>query len=141
MPQSFPSATVSRECYEKGIVDFRYPRALTIFNAQAQEPKQTVIENWRCYGLLDIIFEKTVLVKATRIQKNGLDIGFGEVSVAGITYRAQFRVAGFIRRWNFGDSLNYAFMIDPEGNGGYYDFSQLKPGEKTSASRTYYCEK
>ena len=114
---------------------------LGTFETHAQEPKQTVIENWRCYDRLDF-GKSNVLVKLARIrQQNGVSFVFGKVSVAGITHRTRFKIAGFERRWDFGENLNYAFVINPNGDGAYYDFSRLKPGETTTARQLYNCNK
>ena len=114
---------------KKGLLTFGILTALAIFDAQAQSPQEIIRENWRCYGRLDFA-EKTVLVKLTRMQKAGSDTGIGTVSVAGIAYLAQFRVAGFDRRWDFGegDIFKYSFVIHPDGNGAYYVFFESKTG-------------
>ena len=128
---------------KKGLLTFGILTALAIFDAQAQEPKETVGEKWRCYGLWDFNNEK-VLVTLTRLQKNGVDTGNGDISTAdGINYRAKFQIAGFERRWNFGNGerMKYAFIILQDGDGAYYDFSQLKPEEKTGPKILYSCVK
>lgn len=91
----------------------------------------------------------------------------GQVSVAGVTHKASFRIEGLDRRWYFGwdvleDRLedlgkgsdfedlakvmedvikaNYAFIIRPDGWGGYYDLSLLEYGEtRTKPSQIFKC--
>ena len=91
----------------------------------------------------------------------------GQVSVAGVTHKASFRIEGLDRRWYFGwdvleDRLedlgkgsdfedlakvmedvikaNYAFIIRPDGWGGYYDLSLLEYGEtRTKPSQVFKC--
>ena len=91
----------------------------------------------------------------------------GQVSVAGVTHKASFRIEGLDRRWYFGwdvleDRLedlgkgsdfedlakvmedvikaNYAFIIRPDGWGSYYDLSLLEYGEtRTKPSQVFKC--
>ena len=63
----------------------------------------------------------------------------GQISVAGVTHRALFRITGFERRWDFGEEMKYAFIINPDGSGAYYDFSLLEEGETTKPSQLYDC--
>ena len=57
----------------------------------------------------------------------------GEIKVAGVTHKSKFSVKGFERRWDFGItndlSYDYTFVIKPNGDALYYDFSQSKVGE------------
>ena len=69
--------------------------AVVTFGVQAQESEDTTTEIWRCFDWLD---NKTVLVRLTRVTKYNEDFGSGEVSVAGLTYMALFRVTGLDRR-------------------------------------------
>ena len=95
--------------------------------------------NWRCSGRKD-----TVQLTAQLVSDNQ---GVGQVSVGGLTHEAEFRIAGFDRRWDFGGDVgklwgaqhNYAFVIRPDGVGGYYDFSIVEPGEATGPKRVYDC--
>ena len=84
------------------------------------------VETWECKDRYDFSDSwKNILVVAT------IDSGrtTGSVTVAGDTQSAQYRVAGFQRRWDFGPmkkngGFTYSFIIDPNGEGSYYDFSQ-----------------
>ena len=114
--------------------------AVVTFGVQAQEGKDTTTEIWRCFDYMD--FEKnTVLIRLTRVTRYNEDLDFGEVSVAGVTYMALFRVTGLDRRWDFGsDELpNYSFIIQPNGDGAYYDFSNVEAGGTTKPSQVFEC--
>ena len=63
----------------------------------------------------------------------------GQVSVAGVTHSAFFDIYGLNRRWDFGKDLKYAFIINPDGSGAYYDFSPVEEGETTKPSQLYDC--
>lgn len=67
----------------------------------------------------------------------------GKVEVAGVTHNAEYKVQGFVRRWNFGLasdlSWEYTFVINPDGTAAYYDFRGVKPGDKTSSTMSFNC--
>lgn len=102
----------------------------------ARNRRSMTTEKWQCFNRWDNSRE-TVLVELTLVTGDGEDRGFGEVSVAGVTYRALFRLAGFNRRWGFGEELNYAFIIRPDGDGQYYDFSTVEDGGKTEPGQHF----
>ncbi len=104
---------------------------------QAQESDGITTEKWRCFDLSDY-YKVTVLVELSRVTGDSKALGTGEVSVAGITYKASFKVVGFNRRWDFGE-FEYAFTIKPDGTGNYYDFSDVKDGGEIGPSQTYSC--
>ena len=108
------------------------------FGAQAQEGRRTNVEAWRCFAI-DDFSKTTVLVELTRRTLEGEAEGAGEVSVAGLTYPALFRVIGFNRRWDFGEEFDYAFIIEPSGGGAYYDFSSVEDGGSTNQSQIFKC--
>lgn len=110
---------------------------------QVQESSGTTTEKWRCFDRFDYD-KKTALVELTRVTKSGERSGFGEVSVAGVTYKALFEVEGLNRRWDFGEkprtgSYSYAFVITPDGGGAYYDFSGVEPGGMTKSKQFFSC--
>ena len=97
------------------------------------------IEIWRCFEPYDR--GKTTLLTLTRLTQ--LE-GLGQVSSAGVTHSAAFRVGGLDLRWNFGldakdGSYDYALVIQPDGSGLYYDFSRSTDGTATP-SQTFQCE-
>ena len=94
--------------------------ALTAFGVQAQGGNTD--ETWRCFAPSDFN-KKTILVELTRVTVAGETQGFGQVSVAGVTHHALFRITGFDRRWDFGKEMQYSFIITPNGSGAYYHFS------------------
>ena len=93
---------------------------LAPFGIQAQGID--TVETWRCFAQSD--FNKhTVLVELTRVTAAGETQGSGQISVAGVTHHALFRITGFDRRWDFGKEMQYSFIITPNGSGAYYHFS------------------
>ena len=110
---------------------------LSTFGVQAEEGDITA-EKWRCFAPSD--FNKnTVLVELTRVTVADGTQGSGQVSVAGVTHPALFRINGINRRWDFGKEMNYAFIVKPDGRGSYYDFSWIEDGETTGPSQLFNC--
>ena len=126
--------------------------ALTVLAAcgvQVQEAATSQLKNttetWRCFGQLDYRLallegsfpEEKVAVRLSRVADE--DHEFGEVSVAGVIYWAHFRVVGINRRWDFGEEFKHAFVIEPNGSGAYYEFSNVEDGGKTKPSQHFNC--
>ena len=110
---------------------------------QTQESNGTTTEKWRCFDKYSSS-RKTALIKLTRVTEDGEKSGFGEVLVAGVTHKALFEVQGLNRRWNFGEetragSYTYAFVIKPNGDGAYLDFSDVELGGKTRPKQLFNC--
>ena len=108
--------------------------ALAAFGVQAEEGD--IFERWRCF---DHPYGDTVLVELTQLTSAGKAQGMGQVSVAGVSYRARFWINGLNRRWDFGKEMNYSFIVKPDGSGSYYDFSWVKDGETTGPSQLFKC--
>ena len=77
---------------------------------------------WRC-------FDRSADSPVTLV---ALSEATGEVTAAGQTHEAEFKVSGINRRWDWGWSVDlgdasgayrYAFVITPDGTGLYYDFA------------------
>ena len=95
------------------------------------------IDTWECGETHD----SETLVKAT-VNESG---SAGKIIVAGVTYNAKYTVAGFNRRWDFekekNGSFTYAFVIKPNGDAFYVDFSGKNLKEKQSSSMYFECQK
>lgn len=112
---------------------------LSTVGVQAEDGPSATTEEWGCFSLLDF-YEKKVVVWLTREIRSGVDLGFGEVWVAGVTHDARFEIAGINRRWDFGGDMQYAFIIHPDGSGAYYDFSTVEDGGRFGPSQKFKCE-
>ena len=93
--------------------------------------EQVQTETWRCFKLFDRN-KTTALFTLIRMRIGGEDV-IGEVSIAGATHLANFQVAGLNLRWDFGSNegrgaYRYAFVIEPDGTGAYYDFETSEDG-------------
>ena len=85
---------------------------------------ETIVEEWECVDREYTPDWSKILVRARVLKGRTLGI----IDVAGITHGARYQVAGFDRRWDFKpddeESFDYAFIIEPNGDGSYYDFSK-----------------
>ena len=113
-----------------------------VFMSFVTSDKPLQMETWRCFAFSDYD-RATALLTLVRVRSGGEDV-VGEVSIAGVNHFAQFQVAGLTRRWDFGHNedrgtYRYAFVIEPDGTGGYYDFSISEDG-RAQARDVYKCQ-
>ncbi|MCY4514560.1 MAG: hypothetical protein OXC69_05430 [Candidatus Tectomicrobia bacterium] len=100
-----------------------------------------VRETWECYDRFDRV-RAPPLVILTRL--GGLSEGYGQVFVGGEAQPAAFQVQGINRRWDFGCDAErmahpFAFIIEPDGSGLYYNF--LPSSDGVATARDFYdCE-
>ena len=87
------------------------------------------VEVWECK---DFVSPGPVLV--TAMVESNRDTG--NITVAGVTQATVFNLAGFNRRWDFGllsdGTYKYAFVIEPNGDGEYFDFGREKNAHPSS---------
>lgn len=101
-------------------------------------------EIWRCFALSDRN-KGTPLFSLFRSPSGNEAVDLiGMVFVAGTAHAAQFRVAGLDRRWDFDynegrGAFRYAFVIEPDGTGAYYDFSTSDDGT-AKAKQIFRCQ-
>jgi hypothetical protein len=93
------------------------------------------VEVWECKDIS--ADSETVLVTAT-VEEGRKK---GSIFVAGVTYSARFEVAGFDRRWDFGEqpsrSYRYAFVIQPNGDAAYFDFGDEKKAKAQTVMKCH----
>ena len=101
-------------------------------------------EIWRCFALSDRNKDAPLLILFRSTSGNEAVDLIGMVFVAGTAHAAQFRVAGLDRRWDFDynegrGAFRYAFVIEPDGTGAYYDFSTSDDGT-AKAKQIFRCQ-
>ena len=108
-----------------------------------------------CYALSDSR-KKTPLISLTSGALGFENVALGSVIVSGVLKLAVVRVVGLNLRWDFGDlglvdallsggvweefkqHIQYAFVLEPDGTGLYYDFSTSDDGT-AKPSQIFQC--
>jgi hypothetical protein len=112
-------------------------RALAILiltNLTNSAMPQEAAETWSCSERYSR--ESAVLVVA--IINEGRSSG--SIRVAGTTYTTAFRTQGFDRRWDWEESSeSYAFVVAPNGDGAYFDFSFADNTGNAQPRQLYSC--
>ena len=95
-----------------------------------------LLESWRCFDRFD--FDKTELL-LTLARYQGEWSEYGVVTLSGVEpITTLFGIKGFKRRWDWDQ---YAVIVEPNGDGHYYDFSTTPDGETIPASMSFQCKK
>ena len=88
-----------------------------------------------------------VLVKLGRKRtsdEESRDLLSGFVRFAENVTFGKFQITGLDRRWDWDiqsdASYEYSFVIEPNGDGSYYDFSRVESGESAQPSQLYQCK-
>ena len=97
-----------------------------------------VLETWKCYPDGVFIREDQAPLLEKRKAVEGGRI-YGAVKFAGTFYESLFEIEGADRRWDFGEDMEYSFVITPEGSAAYYDFRNVEAGEKVPPKLIYSC--
>ena len=61
----------------------------------------------------------------------------------GKKYTAEVYIDGFDRRWHYataGKTRDYAVVMGPSGQGGFFDFTGIKEGERIEPEYSLFCE-
>ncbi len=109
--------------------------SIVIFSSYANAE---VIESWVCQ---ESIFGSWDNILVTANVNKGRESG--AIAVAGIKYQSKFSIEGFNRRFDFGqdsDGHDYSFIIEPNGDASYYDFSNASKNQRVRASMRLYCK-
>jgi hypothetical protein len=97
------------------------------------------IESWVCRDRYSD--NRTILFEVGHFRDKP---GFGFVLYDGTSSGepAMYRRTGIDRRWDWeSGGGSYSFIIEPDGRGAYYDFTNVAEGETTPASSMYNCSK
>ena len=78
--------------------------------------------------MLSYMLEPSPEIVLTREGETDQPVGKGRVLVAGVVWDADFHIEGIDRRWDWNDGMDM-IAIGPGGDGAYFDFRRLEPGE------------
>ena len=108
----------------------------------------TASETWECYDRVarDRSDPLVVLDGSLRMDSDNPNVGPGTVQLLGLVeHDARFGIVGLNRRWDFSvdeeGTYDFAIVIEPNGDGSYYDFSVVPTGERTGPIQLYSCER
>ena len=94
----------------------------------------SAFEEWECRSPSGS-WSNILVIASSDIEKQS-----GKIKVAGTEHLTHYQIQGFDRRWNFGDSKeSYAFIINPNSYGFYYDFSTADEEGKAGPSQRFEC--
>ena len=112
--------------------------SLFMLTCQAASAEETA-ETWQCTDFAG--GEPRVVARSSFESPEGL--GTGQLEVAGAVRNATFFFRGLSRLWAIRseEAVLYAFEIQPDGKGLYYDFTGTPSGTKTSPSLRLACVK
>jgi hypothetical protein len=99
-------------------------------------------ETWEC--TIDDVTQKVILTQESDPALSDEDNVKGTVTGPyGKEYTAEVSIDGFDRRWDYSradKTHEYTIFMDPNGIGGFIDFTGAKKGEKRESSYILYCE-
>jgi hypothetical protein len=117
-------------------------KPLRVITVGGESFNENEFTSWRCYknALTTKVLAEVGHLAAKDQEINGF-ILFDGGNVGDLV---SYRRAGLNHRWSWekvnGD-YKYSFVIDPEGNGAYYDFTGAKRETFQDAKQTYKCKK
>lgn len=114
------------------------PRTIILGGEEFTENENNGFITWSC---TDYVSGGRILVEVgffTEPKLEGLGFILYDGGYSGeLTY---YQRAGLEHRWDWGPNENdYAFIIEANGTGLYYDFSSSADGERTGASDSFKC--
>ena len=118
------------------------PRSIILDGEAYSETVTGKFVYWNCK---DSVSSSSTLFDRTLVQPgfftNSMFSGSGFILYDGsnsgeLTHYAR---KGINHRWDWGRGGGFAFIIEPDGTGLFYDFSSAQPGERRKHSSLYKC--
>ncbi|MDE0077136.1 MAG: hypothetical protein OXM03_04415 [Chloroflexota bacterium] len=106
------------------------------------EGEPPVTEKWECREFMQNN-ERVLITLWRSAGTKPRETGYGRLQYAGVSFPAAFSLDGMFLRWNW--DLNeesrweQSFVIELDGTGSFYDFSDVNAGESVSPSDIYSC--
>lgn len=115
------------------------PRTIILDGDSISEKDFGEFKSWYCK---DFIHDGDVLVEVGYFSDPAFE-GFGFILYDGgyTGVSTAYRRMGLEHRWNWGTSNEntYSFVIETDGTGAYFDFTNVPDGESTKPSAIYKC--
>ena len=132
------AALVLTTCVTTPSATLSGPRTIVLDGEAVVEKDGAEFTCWYC---VDFVYGGPTLVEVGFIGSpfyEGLGFILYDGGYSGET--TNYSREGIEHRWDWGPNGNdYAFVIQPDGTGLYYDFSSVKAGGSTKASSVYEC--
>ena len=123
----FSSDSNERQIY---LFDSSSNKSVTISNKDTDSGFTT----WECEGS---IYGGKTLIEFGYFSLDGTTYGFVLYDGGDEGEITHYSRQGLDRRWDWGANGQYSFVITPDGNGRYYDFTNVPAGESTKPSGIY----
>ena len=118
------------------------------FGCAASKTQQQVRTKdlWNCYSQGDYVLWQRLTKAKLRASKPEIIVVLtrwrnkpgGQVWASGSTWTADYGIEGINRRWDF-DGGRYAFILQPDGAGRYYDFAFAGDDGKAEQRDAFQC--
>ena len=115
-------------------------RTITLDGESYSENKLGQFVSWGCR---DSVHRGNILVEVGNLHDTNFTALEGFVLYDGTDTgsRGTYLRQGLNLLWNWGYKGQYAFILEPDGTGLFYDFSNTKEGESKKADSVYKCSK
>ena len=118
----------------------RAGRVITLGESRYSEDSSGPFVSWGCsdYGSGSRILVEIGRFEAASLSEVGFILYDGSSSGELTSYQRK----GVNQRWDWGPNMvEFAFVLKPDGTGLFYDFSNVRQGETTSANDVYECSR
>ena len=102
-----------------------------------------VIENWSCneWNGSKVILEVYIYEPVPGVDENDEEYRFASVKSFGEISYGVYAKGEVEKRWDIGCGGNYSLTIRPNGDGFYFDRSNVEQGGSTTSTMAFSCKK
>jgi hypothetical protein len=129
--------TLSSGCASSPIAAFRGPRTITLADKQVSEEKAGKFISWTCSDFFN--GGKTLVEVGSFSAKELGGAGFVIYDGGNSGEPTAFERRGINLRWDWGPKANFAFVLEPDGKGMFYDFTNAD-GKEIKANAVFKCK-
>jgi len=126
----------------------RVGRVITLGESRYSEDSSGLFVSWGCCRLSASTYRDArescrILVEIGRFEAASLsEAGFILYDGSSSGELTSYQRRGVNQRWDWGpNGVEFAFVLKPDGTGLFYDFSNVRQGETTSANDLYECSR
>ena len=113
-------------------------REIVLEGIPISEDEANIFSTWKCVEYFD--GWRTLVEVGIFSNPDLSDTGFVLYDGGNMGDPTSYQRQGLNRRWDWGSKgASYAFIIEPDNTGRYYDFSSVPAGESTKSRESYKC--